>query len=246
MAKRFLICGDSWGVGAYRYIGNPPTAIKPIPNTGLDYFLTQQGHIVTNIAKGADSNYLQLKLLVSTLEQSTNYDYIIWIQTEPNRDIIDTVVGNSIESVAQYPGFDFTDFKKCMSYIKTRNYQYAQYIYNKFKVPFILVGGLSAIDSSIENFKFAKVVIPNWLNDITDGQYQLAENMHQDIILKVLDRYTPIDKQFMVEELDRMKRVEEILETHPNFSNGVHHNAEQYKKLAVRIEHELELQSQES
>lgn len=246
MVKRFLICGDSWGVGAYRYIGNPPTAIESIPNTGLDYFLHKQGHVVTNIAKGADSNYLQLKLLVSTLQESNDYDYIIWIQTETNRDIVDTVIGNSIESVAQYPDFDFADFKKCMSYIKGRNYQYAQYIYNKFKVPFILIGGLSAIDSSIDKFNFAKLVIPSWLNDITEGQYDLAENMHQDIILKVLDKFTTIDKEFMIAELDKMKLIEDALENHPNFSNGVHPNAVQYEKLAIRILHELELQSQAS
>ena len=238
MSKKFLICGDSWGVGAYQYIGNPPTGITPIANSGLDYFLTKHGCKVTNIAKGADSNFLQLVALRSTLEEISDYDFIIWIQTETNRDIID--------SSEQYPNFDINNFKKSMSYVKETNYQYIQSIYDKFKIPFIVVGGLSAIDDSIGKYTFAKIIISSWLRNITEGKYELAENMHQDIILKVLTTFPPSNKDFFVKELDRMKAIEESLETHPNFSNGVHPNAQQFKKLAVRILNELELQSQVS
>lgn len=238
MNKKFLICGDSWGVGAYQYIGNPPTGITPVANSGLDYFLTQHGCEVTNIAKGADSNFLQLVALDIKLKENSNYDAIVWIQTETNRDLID--------SSEQYPNFDIDNFKKSMSYVKETNYQFIQSIYDKFKIPFIVVGGLSAIDDSISKYTFAKVIIPSWLNDITEGKFVLAENMHQDIILKVLTAFPPSNKNFIVEELDRMKAVEDSLETHPNFSNGVHPNAQQFEKLAVRILNELELQSQES
>lgn len=238
MNKKFLICGDSWGVGAYQYVGNPPTGITPIANSGLDYFLTQHNCEVTNIAKGADSNFLQLVALDSKLEENSNYDFIVWIQTETNRDLVD--------SSEQYPHFDINNFKKSMSYVKDTNYQYIQSIYNKFQIPFIVVGGLSAIDDSISKYTFAKVIISSWLTDITEGKYKLAENMHQDIILKVLTLFPPSNKEFIIEELDRMRVVEDSLETHPNFSNGVHPNAQQFEKLAVRILNELELQFQAS
>ena len=243
MIQRFLICGDSWGVGAYRYEGN---GIYPIPNTGIDYYLRQHGHYVKNIAQGQASNYVQLKELSKTLEADSNYDYVIWFQTEPNRDIIDTVLGNALESVTQYPSFDIKDYSKCMSYIKDRNYQYAQYIYDKFNVPFVVVGGLSKIDDSIMNYNFVSYVIKSWLDDITNYEYDLAENMHQNIMLKVLTECHNVDKGYMVRELDKMKLVEESLETHPNFSNGVHPNAEQYAKLTTRLLSELGLLFQES
>ena len=246
MTKRFLICGDSWGVGAYRYIGNPPVSIEPIANTGLDYYLTQSGHVVTNIAKGNASNFLQLKELATVLETDNNYYYVIWFQTEPNRDIINTVLGNKLESAIQYPQFDITDFSKCMSYIKDRNYYYAQCVYDKFKVPFIVVGGLSSIDPTIKNYSFPAAVIPNWLDDITDSQYDLAENMHQDNMLTVLTNFTNVDKVYMVEELDKMKVIEDALETHPNFSNGVHPNAQQFEILTSRLLGELGLPYQAS
>jgi hypothetical protein len=232
MVKKFLICGDSWGVGAYKYIGDPPTSITYIPDTGLDYFLTQHRCQVTNISKSADSNFLQLTALESKLAESNDYDYIIWMQTEPNRDLIN--------SKYKYPNFDINNFKQSMEYVKDINYQYAQVIYNRFKIPFIVVGGLSVVGNSIGIYSFAKLVITSWLSDITEGKYDLAENMHQDIILKVLTEFTPKDKKFILEELDKMKAIEDTLETHPNFSNGVHPNAEQYKKLAVRILSELE------
>jgi hypothetical protein len=238
MNKKFLICGDSWGVGAYQYIGNPPTGITPIADSGLDYFLTQRGCQVTNISKGADSNFLQLVALRSKLEETSNYDFVVWVQTETNRDIVD--------SSEQYPNFDIDNFKKSMSYIKDINYQYIQSIYDKFQIPFIVVGGLSSIDDAISNYTFARLVIPSWLYDITEGKYDLAENMHQDIILKVLTAFPPTNKEFIIQELDKMKAIEDSLETHTNFSNGVHPNAQQFEKLAVRILNELELQSQES
>lgn len=241
MTKRFLICGDSWGVGAWRYEGN---GIHAIPNTGLDYYLQQLGHSVTNIARGQASNYVQLRALASHLEISNDYDYVIWFQTEPNRDIIDTVMGDALESAIQYPEFNIKDYAKCMSYIKDRNYQYAQYVYEKFNVPFIVVGGLSNIDPCIANYTFPTKVIPSWLADITDGQYDLAENMHQNIMLSVLTHYTNVNKVYMVDELDKMKVIEESLESHPNFSNGVHPNAEQYGLLASRLLGELGLPSQ--
>ena len=236
MIKRFLICGDSWGVGAWRYEGN---GIYAIPNTGIDYYLQQQGHTVTNIAKGQASNYVQLKELTKQLEISNDYDYVIWFQTEPNRDIVDTVMGDALESAIQYPAFDIQDYAKCMSYIKPRNYQYAQYVYGKFNVPFVVVGGLSSIDPCINDYTFAAKVIPSWLDDITDSQYDLAENMHQNIMLSVLTHYTNVNKAYMVDELDKMKIIEESLESHPNFSNGVHPNTEQYGILASRLLVEL-------
>jgi len=245
MTKRFLICGDSWGVGAYRYVGKPPTAIETIENTGLDYFLTQQGYEVVNISRAADSNYIQLNSLIPKLETG-KYDYIIWVQTEPNRDILDTVLANKLVSAIQYPSFDMDDYVNTMAYIKDRNYHYAQCIYDRYKVPFFVIGGLSSVDPSIANYTFAHKIIPSWLNDLTEGQYDLAENMHQNIILQVLEAYPPSDKSFMLYELDKMKVIEESLETHPNFSDGVHPNSEQYKKLAIRILNELELQSQAS
>lgn len=233
MNKKFLICGDSWGVGAYQYTGNPSTGLIPIANSGLDYFLTQRGCEVTNIAKGADSNFLQLVALRSALEKNSNYDFIVWIQTESSRDLID--------SIDQYPNFDINNFKKSMSYVKDTNYHYIQSVYDKFKIPFIVIGGLSAVDDIINNYTFTKLIIPSWLNDITEGKYELAENVHQDNILDVLTTFPPRNKKFILEELDRMKVIENSLEIHPNFSDGIHPNIQQFEKLAIRIINELEL-----
>lgn len=218
--KRFFIIGDSWAIGEFRY-GNK--TITAVPDTGIEHYLKALGHEVVSIAQAGASNYAQLKLAHKHL--TTDFDYIIWFQTETTRDIVDT----------HYPPIDIFNFVQCMRYIKQQNYAMAQELYEEFKVPFIVVGCLSALDPSIDDYSFAKVKVTSWLDELSGAKYELPENMHQDIMYKVLEHYTVVNKAFMVEELDRMKFVEARLEVHHNFTDGVHPKRECSEALANRL-----------
>ena len=63
---KFFILGDSWGVGEW----DKSTGIfESVPNSGLDYYLTQAGHTVMNIAQGSAGNFGQLRHAYWTLDQ---------------------------------------------------------------------------------------------------------------------------------------------------------------------------------
>jgi len=88
---KFFILGDSWGVGEWT-IKN--SVFESVPNTGLDYHLTQLGHTVTNISAGSAGNFGQLRHAYWTLKEKSDYDYIIWFHTESMRDIEEIVIND--------------------------------------------------------------------------------------------------------------------------------------------------------
>ena len=87
----FLITGDSWGLGewAVREHSVQPAGLKSryITHSGLHYYLEQEGHQVINISHAGQSNKVITRLLKLHLETHSNYDYIIWFQTDPLRDL---------------------------------------------------------------------------------------------------------------------------------------------------------------
>jgi hypothetical protein len=87
----FLLTGDSWGLGEWSqkdYSAQFP-GFKSWARThpGLQHYLEQEGHQVTNISHGGQSNKVIANLLKLHLEAQSNYDYIIWFQTDPFRDL---------------------------------------------------------------------------------------------------------------------------------------------------------------
>jgi hypothetical protein len=101
---KFFILGDSWGVGEWTIDNNG--IFKSIPNTGLDHWLREHAHSVTNISAGSAGNFGQLRHAYWTLDQHSDYDYIIWFHTECIRDIEEIVINDPSEAKIQYPEFN--------------------------------------------------------------------------------------------------------------------------------------------
>jgi hypothetical protein len=77
---KILIGGDSWGCGEWGYDnGN-----YCILHGGLDQYLINDGHNVTNTSKGGSSNKGSITRLKNTLDFKP--DFIIWLQCDPLRD----------------------------------------------------------------------------------------------------------------------------------------------------------------
>ena len=210
--KKILIIGDSWGVGADRYI---PKSIEAIPATGPDFFLEQKGYTVVNRAEAGASNLTQLESI-----ESIDADYVIWFHTETNRDLLSRkLAGNN--------------FRQLTEQAAENNYKLAQALYDKFKVPFIVIGCLSPLHKSIEKYSFYKYKIDSWLQELSGFEPPL--NIHSDNMDKVMTEYPPSDKTFVIDEIDGMLSVESALETHPAFSQGVHPSKDSYQQLVDRL-----------
>lgn len=216
---KILIIGDSWGVGSYKFVGNPPRAIEAIPNTGLDYFLRKAGVDVTNISQAGASNFSQLSKLEDIKD---TYDYIVWFQTEITRDIIEQ----------QYTG---TNYSSLLKYALKSIYDKAQSIYIAKRIPFLVIGGLVSVDQSIQNYEFAKSVIDHWLKELTENKFDIPLNVHCNYIRQILEYQTFDDLDFVNSQLDKMLYLENVLETHPALSDGLHPKKDSYEQLADRI-----------
>jgi hypothetical protein len=231
---KFLIIGDSWGIGEYLRIDGKS---EPIPNTGLEFYLIQLGHIVTNISSGSASNFGQLRHAYWHLREQSDYNYIIWFHTEPIRDIVETVIDDPVDGQIQYPKFDtFKNYADALTYINESNYTYAQKtIYKKFQIPFIVIGGVGRLEDSIAKFSFAKYKIHSWTQELLNLNYQLPRNLmmwHQ--WPKVFDTFDFDDRQYIIQELESSKNYQDILKQNALFSN-YHVIRTEYEKLALRL-----------
>jgi hypothetical protein len=90
---KILIAGDSWGCGEWGWgageqkweDGDELDESYIITHRGLEYYLIEVGHDVTNISCGGASNKeILVKLQQLDLQR---YDHIIWFQTDPIRDL---------------------------------------------------------------------------------------------------------------------------------------------------------------
>ena len=234
---KFFIIGDSWGQGEYPL--TPNDDLSSIPNTGLDFYLTQLGHTVKNNSKGGACNFGQLRHAYWTLKDSVDcdYDYIVWFHTEPVRDIVEHVIDDPVDGPIQYPEFSsIKDINQAMQYINECNYRYAQdIIYQEFQIPFIVIGGVGRVEESIDRFEFARYKIYSWTEELLNLEYRLPRNqMRWHRWHEVFSTFS-YDRAQTLEELDAVSNFQQLLKKSPLFPDDMHVIRTEYEKLAHRL-----------
>ena len=232
---KFFILGDSYGVGEY-YFKN--RIARSIPDTGLDYYLTQLGHSCTNVSVGASCNFGQIRNAYWHLKENSEYDYIIWFHTEPVRDIVEHIIDDPVDGPKQYPKFkNIKDFNRALQYVNDCNYKFAQEkIYKEFNIPWVVIGGLGRLEDSINNYTFAHHKIYSWVEELLNLNFSLPRNLlvtwHRSF--EVFDHFE-YDKQQVLDELRNVEKYENLLKESPLFPDNSHVIRTEYKKLADRI-----------
>lgn len=234
---KFFILGDSWGVGEWTKKNG---AFESVPNTGLDYYLSQLGHTVTNISAGSAGNFGQLRLAYWTLKEKSDYDYIVWFHTESMRDIEEIIINDPEEGQRYFPDFDIGNFESGLDYLDFENYKYAQTIADEYNIPFIVIGGQCTVNLIIDQFSFAKHTIPSWLAELLDLNFTPPKNIFfsWEKIKRILNHYGISEKEFVVEnidQLDRAKEIQELAIKSPLFPDNSHPSSDCFKQLAQRI-----------
>jgi len=234
---KFFILGDSWGVGEWNKINGK---FESIPNTGLDHWLRENAHSVTNISAGSAGNFGQLRHAYWTLDQHSDYDYIIWFHTECIRDIEEIIINGPDEARIQYPNFDSTNINQSLQYIQLQNYKYAQQLYEHYQIPFIVIGGQSTVPDTIKNYSFAHWVITSWLQELLKLEYLPPENtfFSWGKIERILDHFNIDRKQYILDHYDQLERAKEIVKLAQHsklFPDDCHPCRHCYQILAERI-----------
>lgn len=221
MSRKVVIIGDSWGVGSFRFVGNPPRALEPVPDTGIDHYLKHQDFDIVNLSEAGSSNIKQLEKLTDHLVDNTA-DTIIWFYTEVTRDLLAR-------------NFSFTTYKDLIQAAHVFNFDQAQSLYNKYQIPFIIIGGLSSVNITAQHYTFYKHTIKSWLLDIVDQNIKLPECLHSDYLIKVVSQYKVKDIDFVNSQIDQMLATEKLLENNKLFSDGIHPTADSYRELANKL-----------
>jgi hypothetical protein len=232
---KFFILGDSWGLGEYRLADG---RLELVPDTGLEFYLTQLGHTVTNISAGSASNFGQLRDAYWRLRDHADYDVIIWFHTEPIRDIVETVIHDPVDGPIQYPDFgSIKNYADALTYINQRNYAYAQdTIYSEFKIPFVVIGGVGRLEQSIDQYDFAKYTIHSWMQELLNLDYPLPRNqLIWNRWSEVFDTFNYSDRQHVLEELESAEHFQQLLKQSLLFPDDMHVVGPEYEKLAVRL-----------
>lgn len=239
---KFFILGDSWGVGEWAKIRG---AFESLPNTGLDCYLVQLGHTVTNISSGSAGNFGQLRHAYWTLKEKSDYDYIIWFHTESMRDIEEILITDPGEAQRYFPDFDISNFESGLDYLDFENYKYAQTIADEYNIPFIVIGGQCPVNPVISQFSFAQYIIHSWLTELLDLSFTPPKNtfLSWDKIKRILDYYSVDEKKFIIDnmnQLDRAKVIQDLALKSPLFPDNVHPSRECFKQLANRLDKMLQ------
>jgi hypothetical protein len=233
---KFFIFGDSWGVGEWRLQDGCHVSV---PDTGIDHWLRNLGHHCTNVSVGSASNFGQLRNTYWTLKENSDYDYIIWFYTEPFRDIIETVINDPEEAKIQYPEFDSSDFPRC-SYITQQNLQYAQMIYDEFKIPFVVIGGQCPLPDEINKHTFCRHQIKNWPAELLDLDFDFPEYtwFAWSKFRQIFAHFNLNEKNFVLSESENLDKVSVIVKKSNDsdqFPDNGHPGRAQFKNLSHRV-----------
>ena len=140
-----VIIGDSWGCGEW-------LNSSKVVHTGLEYFLSEYGCNVVNLAVGASSNSIQICNLLNYLKDNDNtdsIDCIIWFQTDPIRDLGPYNQEFFPQSVSELVEAGKKLLEK--SYKKLNNIGITVYC----------LGGVAKLEDSINNYPNLVPVIPS-------------------------------------------------------------------------------------
>lgn len=231
---KFFIMGDSWGQGEYKNC-------QLVPDTGLERYLLELGHTVTNVSAGSACNFGQLRHAYWTLKEHADYDYIVWFHTEGVRDIDQIILRDPTDAPIQYPDFDLDyNYVQALEYLANRNYQYAQECFNEFQIPFIVIGGQGPVANSIHRYNFYRHLIPSWPKQL------LAMNIDPSLctfvnwpqLQNIIQHFGLDEKKFIkanINEFDRVEQVRVLLEASDLFPDDMHPSRDCFKQLAKDI-----------
>jgi hypothetical protein len=184
----FLIIGDSWGKGEWN------NNCDDINHTGLEQYLIDDGHTVTNINKGGSSNLDMIFRLHNYLERTESQlpEKILVFQTEWTRDF--KYDGMQLD----YGSDDWNNLQvpeDLSSKWIERFYFRLSEISQKYKIPIDIIGGCSDtmfFDNMYQDYPGCSIVCQSLTNFIITGD--------KNIDIPVFSWYTP-EAELLIKKL---------------------------------------------
>jgi hypothetical protein len=149
--KRICIFGDSWCRGEWGWKNGKFGRL----HKGLEQYLKDSDYQVSNFGEGGASNIEQFNRIIT--EDITNYDVILYFQTDPLRDYRSTKFKGMFESIEVFRQYQTT----------ARHNHYSRL--NSLGLKIYLLGGCDKIDENdLVEYKNLKCFVPSIIKLINE------------------------------------------------------------------------------
>jgi hypothetical protein len=239
---KIFIGGDSWGCG--EWIGHKVT------HRGLEQYFLDVGYTVINSSRPSSSNIQSIIRLDESLKIFNN-DIILWIQTDPIRDVsIDKSQALDVHKLRD--GIEkFGGFVKFMEFLLHENYKKLNDIAKENNTVIHLIGGMTNVMENIaSDFKNLNVVVQSWHHLLVGNIPQYSE-WYKELYLGVLSKninefslqlYEWKTKSKLVNELYTItKKCDQFQSLENIYPDRAHPSRHGHKKLFDYIINELKL-----
>lgn len=256
--KKITIIGDSNACGEWKFnVPNVKTFRETINITngalietefGIDTYLNNIGYSCYTLAIGGNSNIstlidLEKSLLLRIPRNIGRFlypNYIIWIITEPLRELGYLDNGYDCNEDITYQN-KIKELFKLSNNINNLNgnlldlsFQIAQNIYEKTKIPFIIVEGLSSTFDLENKYNFSIKTFKNWINEINGIDRPIISSIHVlDMASKLLIKKTQlIELENIIERYDEWIT---LIKNNENYPDDFHPSYIFHEKLGKNI-----------
>ena len=230
---RIFIGGDSWACGEW-----PEGPSLHTIHKGIEEYFVQDNYQVINTARGGASNQDSISLLFSTAPVTPS-DIIIWVQTDPIRNLSFTELPIRLEQAGS--------IRQLMQELAIEDYQHLRQLANQYHCQVHCVGGLYSIQQEL---------IADPVSCLVESWVRL---LVPDYACNNWANYAILDSNWTIDhlELGRFKDqlvvsccIDEMLELESNrqvfkhpifFPNGNHPNREGHRILYNYIKERLKL-----
>lgn len=226
---RILMIGDSWGWGEFD-ADSQKLHFGQLSHEGTSQYLLDIGHVVNNLCCPGDNNLRQLRFLEYELGKN-EYDIIIWFVTEPLRNVYEFGPFPSSKDIWNYDYKLHKDYETILAIWFKLTFNNAQRIYDKFKIPFYLVGGICPIHPCIENYNFW-IDHYNWGQDIINLDQPYNSAYHSRKFFEEYGQH--LDAEKTVKELKLCIQFENTMKNSTRMQS-MHPNRFEHKLLTDKI-----------
>jgi hypothetical protein len=161
-SEKVLIGGDSWGMGVWN---DGADASYHTVHKGLEQLLLDEGYTVYNCSVSNSSNKDSISRLASLVNQRYETgDVVIWIQSDPTRDLRDTDMTDAVIDTGSVTGL--------IKRVLNENYTALSKIALEHGTIIHAVGGLCNLDVDLlRQYPLIDASVPSWVHLLVSDLY---------------------------------------------------------------------------
>lgn len=229
---KIFISGDSWACGEW-----PNGPSLHAVHRGVEAYFEEDGYTVINTARGGSSNKDSISLLASTTnEHYAKNDIIIWVQTDPIRNVSIDNLPRAVEQAGSIVGL--------MRDLAQEDYSRLNHLTLKYNCPVHVVGGLYSIQQDLlARYPRVRCLVESWIGLLVTGWSESAV-LDSAWTVDHLQLNTFKDQQLAGRCIDELTQLESNRYIYQNLifhPNGNHPNREGHRVLYNYIKERLKI-----